>query len=374
MADLVIGVALLGFVSRSGLLAVGKIFMSVVNKMLQDLEKRQVAGNDYRGEYQPPARRRSLWWLFGVLPLGLLLLLSVWLAPHWLDFSTAPTPYQGSEQPQPQPQSQPTANTEAQSLAASIPGEDKPEAPIQPAPQQSAPNSDATENAVVPEPDVATSNVAEPIEQKRESTPKGQLSISARTPERDRGWAELKARAKIALDEKRNADAERLLMQMLEMRPDAHGVRQHLAELLFAQGKSALARKLLEDGLQQDADDYRTRLMLARLLIVEKLPEQALTVLMAKQPALVSGADYYALRGQIAQQQGMINQAVADYQRLTQFQPDKPEWRLGLAVSLDQMGQFAEARAHYLWLSRDSRLSAPLLAFVEQRLRALGEE
>lgn len=82
--------------------------------------------------------------------------------------------------------------------------------------------------------------------------------------------------------------------------------------------------------------------------------------------------DYFQLRARLAQQQQDYAQAGQDYALLSRYQPENIKWRLGLAVALDQAGQYQAAAEVYRWLA-GADTPAQIHDFVQQRLKALGE-
>lgn len=330
--------------------------MSVVNKMLRDLESRQSAPGGVQAEYQPPAPRRSVWWVFGVLPLGLLLVLGYWLVPQWLDREVKAPPVSVVERP------------------AAVVTNNQAEVPVAP-PQ-------ATKPELLPEFVQPSEPVAPPVSQNAQPAPafaeqerpasQGKLSISKPASEQDMQWAGLRERARQALAQNQFESAQKLLAEMLQIRPHQHAVRLRLAELMYGLGQRDSAKQLLQDGVARFEQAPSVRLMLARMLVAEQRQTEALALLKQHQPSILADADYFALRAQLAQQAAELPLAVEDYRLLSQYQPQRVEWRMGLAVSLDQSGEADLAREHYQWLRHSAQLNASLQSFVVQRLNALG--
>lgn len=338
--------------------------MSVVNKMLRDLESRQSVPGGVQAEYQPPAPRRSVWWLFGVLPLGLLLVLAYWLVPQWLDREVKTPPVPVVEGP-----AAVAINNQAE-VPVSQPQETKPELLpefVQPSEPVASPVSQNVAPALesLPAPAPALAEQERPV-------PQGKLSISKPASEQDMQWAGLRERARHALAQNQFESAQKLLAEMLQIRPHQHAVRLRLAELMYGLGQRDSAKQLLQDGVARFEQASSVRLMLARMLVAEQHQTEALALLKQHQPSILAYADYFALRAQLAQQAGELPLAVEDYRLLSQYQPQSVEWRMGLAVSLDQSGEADLAYEHYQWLRHSDQLNASLQSFVVQRLHALG--
>ncbi|MBT1065973.1 tetratricopeptide repeat protein [Bowmanella sp. Y26] len=338
--------------------------MSVVNKMLKDLENRQAAPAGLQAEYQPPAPRRSVWWLFGVLPIALLVALAYWLIPQWIQ----PEKVDVSAQVEPVRLAKPVERvTEKQVEDAKVQAQDTEPQP-QPQPQPAL-----AQTLVSEEPQEQQNPTSETATVVKDEVPvaEGKLSISKQASEQDLQWAGLKERAKHALAQNQFESAQKLLTQMLHMQPQQHAVRLRLAELMYGLGQVGGAKQLLQDGLASFQEEPSLRLMLARMLVGEQRQTEALVLLKQHQPSILAYADYFALRAQLAQQAGELPLAVQDYLLLSEYQPQKVEWRMGLAVSQDQQGEVEQAREHYLWLSHSGKLNSSLQSFVVQRLSAL---
>ena len=349
--------------------------MSVVNKMLQDLEKRQQQAQS--ADYQPPARGRRPWWLFGVLPLALLGFAAYWLLPDWLarisgeESRQALTGNTTIAAPVAEPvkivepderQTQPVPGvSDAADLAQTS----------QPTPEPSGPEAtagnQATERAGIAE----SAGPAERVEQPGPQKAAPVLKVTSGAGDADSQWALLKLQVQQAMADKRPRDAISALKRMLAMQPDNHPVRMRLAALMHDTGMQAQSGLILEEGVTFYPDQSGLRLMLARWLAGNDRHQQALQLLQEQQPDLLGHPDYYAFRAQLAQQQDALELAVSDYLLLSQYQPQRFTWRLGLAVALDRAGKLQAALEQYRWL-RQQTLPPEARQFVQQRLQALG--
>ena len=96
--------------------------------------------------------------------------------------------------------------------------------------------------------------------------------------------------------------------------------------------------------------------------------EAALALLSRLEPALATQADLWAVRGNAAQRLGRHPQAVQAYQRALQLRPDEPRWMLGAAVSLAAQGQLDAAAT----LAEQARALGPVSPQVWSYLRQAG--
>lgn len=227
--------------------------MSVVNKMLQDLESRKQHPSD-SANFRPPEKKRYGWWLLGVLPLALILAIIYWLWPVIWDAGEPEPPSGPLTQTVPLQSAQP-----AEKGGAAAKPEKKHDSSIaetaseaQPSPQQqmaaSATDADAdTGQKPGPRPvdtkdtdaakdqQVLTEPSAPPASEAAASaTPTFSKNKTATTAEQR--WQQLKAQVSAAIAENRDGDAIAGLENMLEIQPDNHDVRRHLAALLLKTG------------------------------------------------------------------------------------------------------------------------------------------
>lgn len=107
---------------------------------------------------------------------------------------------------------------------------------------------------------------------------------------------------------------------------------------------------------------------LARMELAEGRVSQALEMLTRLQPALSGVADVWALRGNAAQRLGRHPESAAAYLMALKLRPNEARWMLGAAVSLAAQGQTAEAAE----LAEKARNGGALSPEVVTYLRQLG--
>jgi MSHA biogenesis protein MshN len=107
---------------------------------------------------------------------------------------------------------------------------------------------------------------------------------------------------------------------------------------------------------------------LARMELAEGQVSQALEMLTRLEPALSGSADVWALRGNAAQRLGRHQESAAAYLMALKLRPDEPRWMLGAAVSLAAQGQTASAAE---WAEK-ARSAGVLSREVATYLRQLG--
>lgn len=182
----------------------------------------------------------------------------------------------------------------------------------------------------------------------------------------------LKLSAQKALADKDTEKAIVLLGRILNEQPDNVNARKQLASLLFANREPGKAETLLHYGLQLNPQQHDIRLMLARLYQQNERHDDALTLLQKVSPDVTLNIDYYNQRASLAQRLSQFEQASQDYQVLVNVEPEQAKWWLGLGVSSDKLNESSAAILGYTRALSLNQLDAPVTAFMQQRLRGLG--
>ena len=107
---------------------------------------------------------------------------------------------------------------------------------------------------------------------------------------------------------------------------------------------------------------------LARMELAEGRVSQALEMLTRLEPSLSGFADVWALRGNAAQRLGRHEESAAAYLMALKLRPEEARWMLGAAVSLAAQGKTAQAAE----LAEKSRAGGVLSREVATYLRQLG--
>ena len=107
---------------------------------------------------------------------------------------------------------------------------------------------------------------------------------------------------------------------------------------------------------------------LVRMLIAENQNGQALDLLTRLEPALSSQADLWAVRGNAAQRLGRHPEAASAYAMALKLRAGEPRWMLGAAISLAIQGQLTEAGE----LAEQARIKGALSPELRTYLRQLG--
>lgn len=145
--------------------------------------------------------------------------------------------------------------------------------------------------------------------------------------------------------------------------------RQSLAALLIELRRYDEAEALLRKGIALPAVRLASILALARLKVERGQAAVALDLLLANAAAGERSADYQGFAAALLNRVGRHHEAVERYQAATQLAPNEGRWWAGLGIALDAEGKTAEARAAYQKASGLPGLPAELALHIEQRLR-----
>lgn len=107
---------------------------------------------------------------------------------------------------------------------------------------------------------------------------------------------------------------------------------------------------------------------LSSMALAEGQVRATLELLTRLEPALSQVADIWAIRGNAAQRLGRHAESAAAYQTALKLRPDEPRWLLGAAVSLAAQGQTAAAAE----LAEKARAGGAMTREVAMYLRQLG--
>lgn len=131
-----------------------------------------------------------------------------------------------------------------------------------------------------------------------------------------------------------------------------------------------LAERDHGDGTKHTGSPALTSLVreLARMELAEGRVSQALERLMRLESALAGDADLWGLRGHAAQRLGRHRESAEAYLAALKLRPDQPRWMLGAAVSLAADGQ-TQAAASWAQSARERGALTPEVAAY---LRQLG--
>ena len=378
--------------------------MSLINQMLQDLDKRGsdavAAAPMHAHIHAIPSVSRRRWWL---LPALLIVLGGVLASVLWARHrASVTTPVLVAQVGQPvplMPVTLPAAISDAASVVAredaslnlplisdfpvllklsssleknNIPvsvgleksGETMP-LPVIAKVEKTVP--DIAENAGKVEknkvlPPVAAAKVAEPAS--------AVSKFVKETTAQQRAESEYR-QATVLQQQGRSNDAVLMLEQALKSDPQHAAARQLLIALLLESKRHEDAARWLQQGLSQDLNQPGLAIILARLQVEKGNVSLAIETLQRSLPHASERADYLAFLAALQQREGRHKEAADLYQRALKKNPQNALWWMGLGISLQADGRNAEALDAYNRAKSSPGLSADLVAFVEQKITHL---
>ena len=344
--------------------------MSVINKMLKDLDSRQQPHNVQNisalQQSAQAAKSSKLPWL--------IVLLLVFVAFGFYLYQSLAS--------QPKPESNPIIEKTAV---------------IQPQPQVESvqPKAVKTERVVaekqqpillqaqVPVTPVVDNNEAQTAVVKTESVVQPKIEVKA-TPPAPRPQSQLEIKeVKLSPKELANkfikeakeaelsgnlATAREDYAKAIKLDQTRHQVRAKLAALYYGERNNAAAIQLLNDGIQRFPQQTEFRLLLAKIQLKQNKPQQAQATLASIADSDSMAPEKWIQQGSIAQQQQQYSQAVIAFKKLTEYEPSTARWWLGLGYNLDAAGQYVPAVEAYRKALQLPSLSSASRKYIVSRL------
>lgn len=166
--------------------------------------------------------------------------------------------------------------------------------------------------------------------------------------------------------------AERSFVAALEINPALIDARLQLIETLQQQDKLSQAQQQMRESLAQNPESLPLRKTYARSLLADGHHLEAIKVLRSQPlPAVAQDLEYHALLAALLQETRQFGAAAQAYAGLLQIHPEKALWWFGLAVSMDQSGDFDQARNAYRRALALPGLSRDVQKYVQKRLQIL---
>jgi MSHA biogenesis protein MshN len=176
-------------------------------------------------------------------------------------------------------------------------------------------------------------------------------------------------RANAALEEGRVSEAIILLNQALEAAPRHDASRQLLIGLLVEQHRTDEAMRELTLALTLEPRQPSLAMLLARLQI--ERGADGLDVLQRTLPYASGDAAYHAFYAGALQRAGRHADAVVQYQAALRG-PAQAAWWIGLGISLEALHRVPEAVDAFTRARAAGNLAPELDAFAERKLQQLG--
>lgn len=338
--------------------------MSLINQMLQDLEKRN--GPAEGGSVLPtgvhaaaerkPAKTRFLPWL-GVLLVAIVGIV-IWLGerkplvPDLVTAAQIPVPPPMVEAP-----ATPVAADFGQNSVSTV-------AP----PPKVAPVA-RDKSSVQPAEKTRTAAVAKPPREHARPARAEQISKSGPLDEAAQRAEQSYRSALNAYSQGRTTESLAQARQALADDVTHLGARQLLLRQLVEQRASDQARTVARDGLQVHPEQIGWASVLVRLEMERGDLAAARQVIDQSLPRAGNSADFHSLAGALAQRQGKPDDAAEFYRGALRLKPAEGRNWIGLGLALEGEGHAPEAREAFRRALQTEGLTPELQSLAERKTR-----
>lgn len=169
----------------------------------------------------------------------------------------------------------------------------------------------------------------------------------------------------------RSSEALLLLRQAVASYPQSEDARQLLASYLLEAKQDAEAIALLRAGIKSYPEQWMLRKSLAKWQLSHGQPEGVLDSLKPMQASPSQDAELNWMLAMAYQQTGQHTQALPYFERAMNLQPGHAQWYVAYALSLQAAGLSSQA-LQQLQMAQSLPLSERMSEFVNQQIRQLS--
>lgn len=350
--------------------------MSVINRMLKDLDQRQHTARTHT--YTPAAvAPQPIHWIWIVLTVvfsAAVILggLNLWWMYSSQDESAevvVSRPVEPVEKPVQPTQAEAKPNIAENQAIVDVSALPTPTTavtsatPVVEEPQQTTPKA-------VPEPELEAITQPAPKIVKKTAEPKGTFEVTRVQLSPEQLAENNLEKARAAFKRGNRAEGQALLEKALVVKPDHVAVRSELAAYWYGRGMTTRALTLLQQGLDMKPQQAEWQLLFARILERIGRVEQAYTALVNIHEDAPEAEELLQLRAAAATQLGYFNEAAADYTVLA-TSSEQGRWWLAAAVAHEDADNLEAAVRCYKQAAQHRDLGADARDYVNQRLAVL---
>jgi len=169
----------------------------------------------------------------------------------------------------------------------------------------------------------------------------------------------------------KNDDARVALARIVAEHPQHDNARHTLIGLLVSARKTGEAEALADERLARVPDHAGFAMISARIKFERADLAAALATLQRSGQAGQANAEYIAFTAAVLQRLGRHADAAEQYRNALRLNPGSGVWLMGLGISLQSLDRAAESREAFRRAREAPGLSPDLRAFVDQRIAQL---
>ena len=162
-----------------------------------------------------------------------------------------------------------------------------------------------------------------------------------------------------------------VLRGVLSEEPGHANARLSLFSLLVEQQRLDEAQSLLSEALARDAVQPQMAFRLARLQLERGDVRGAEETLRRATDSAMNNPDFRGFHAAVLQRLNRHKEAAGEFEAALRLSPQAGVWWMGLGISLEADGRAAEAKEAYQRAKATGALSPELAAFVDQKLKLL---
>ncbi|QQX79721.1 tetratricopeptide repeat protein [Shewanella sp. KX20019] len=169
-----------------------------------------------------------------------------------------------------------------------------------------------------------------------------------------------------------HSDALTYYKAALSYNPALHQARKQAAALYYGQNKLSESAQLLKQGQLLFPEEYEYSLLLARVQQAAGQNQQALASLALIPDTSVLALKKWHQQSDLAQKEQDFAVAEQSFRQLAKNEPSQGRWWMGLGYALDAQKNYTEAKNAYKQALAQGNLSSQAQAYVDNRLVQLG--